>query len=80
MTVRSYGERTAIVSGRTADGDKIVLAGVHTVYAGEHVTPVKPLFAGTMGEQRHGSAAQPPLQSVELDAGAPGAGDFHRWC
>jgi membrane fusion protein, multidrug efflux system len=24
----------------------LVLAGVHTVYAGEHVKPVKPLFDG----------------------------------
>lgn len=46
VTVRSYGERTAIVAGGLRDGDNIVLAGVHTVFAGEHVKAVKPLFAG----------------------------------
>jgi membrane fusion protein, multidrug efflux system len=28
------------------DNENIVLAGVHTVYAGQQVTPVKPLFDG----------------------------------
>jgi len=46
VTVRSYGERTAIVANGLRDGDHIVLAGVHTVFAGEHVNAVKPLFAG----------------------------------
>jgi multidrug efflux system membrane fusion protein len=45
VTVRSYAERSAIVNGDLTDGDSLVLAGVHTVYAGQHVTPVKPLFA-----------------------------------
>jgi hypothetical protein len=43
--VRGYGERTAYVDRGLSEGDSIVAAGVHTVYAGEHVTPVKPLFA-----------------------------------
>jgi RND family efflux transporter MFP subunit len=46
VAVRSYGERTAIVADGLRDGDNIVLAGVHTVFAGERVKPVKPLFAG----------------------------------
>ena len=46
VTVRSYGERSAVVTQGLRDGDSIVLAGVHTVFAGEHVKPVKPLFAG----------------------------------
>ena len=45
VTVRNYTERTAIVTGGLADGDNLVLAGVHTVFAGQHVSPVKPLFA-----------------------------------
>jgi membrane fusion protein, multidrug efflux system len=45
VTVRSYAERSAIVSGGLTEGESVVLAGVHTVYAGERVTPVKPLFA-----------------------------------
>ncbi|MEP6885582.1 MAG: efflux RND transporter periplasmic adaptor subunit [Gammaproteobacteria bacterium] len=51
VTVRSYGERTAIVAAGLHDGDNVVLAGVHTVFAGERVKPVKPLFAG---EGEHG--------------------------
>ncbi len=46
VTVRSYGERTAIVAEGLRNGDNVVLAGVHTVFAGEHVKAVKPLFAG----------------------------------
>jgi membrane fusion protein, multidrug efflux system len=54
VNVRGYGERTAYVDRGLRDGDSIVAAGVHTVYAGEHVTPVKPLFAAddTRGETR----------------------------
>jgi RND family efflux transporter MFP subunit len=54
VNVRGYGERTAYVDRGLRDGDSIVAAGVHTVYAGEHVTPVKPLFASddTHGEAR----------------------------
>jgi multidrug efflux system membrane fusion protein len=52
VNVLGYGERTAYVDGGLGDGDSIVAAGVHAVYAGEHVTPVKPLFAAddTRGE------------------------------
>ncbi len=52
VAVRSYGERTAIVADGLRDGDNIVLAGVHTVFAGEHVKPVKPLFAGDSDGRR----------------------------
>jgi membrane fusion protein, multidrug efflux system len=54
VNVRGYGERTAYIDRGLRDGDSIVAAGVHTVYAGEHVTPVKPLFAAddTRGETR----------------------------
>ena len=45
VSVRTYTERTAIVTGGLADGDRLVLAGVHTVFAGQHVSAVKPLFA-----------------------------------
>jgi RND family efflux transporter MFP subunit len=46
VTVISYGERSAIVTAGLREGDTVVLAGVHTVYAGQHVKPVKPLFEG----------------------------------
>jgi len=46
VTVRSYSEHSTIVGGGLKDGDVVVLAGVHTVYAGQHVTPVRPLFDG----------------------------------
>jgi len=34
------------ISGGLMDGETVVLAGVHTVYAGERVSPVRPLFDG----------------------------------
>jgi len=46
VTVRSYSDHSTVVGGGLKDGDVVVLAGVHTVYAGEHVTPVRPLFDG----------------------------------
>jgi membrane fusion protein, multidrug efflux system len=46
VTVSSYGERSTLISEGLKDGDNVVLAGVHTVYAGQHVKPVKPLFDG----------------------------------
>ncbi len=46
VTVASYSERGALVSEGLKDGDEVVLAGVHTVYAGERVKQVKPLFDG----------------------------------
>ncbi len=45
VTVLRYTERSVIVSGGLKEGDTVVVAGVHTVFEGEHVTPVKPLFA-----------------------------------
>lgn len=52
VSVLGYGERTAYVDRGLREGDSIVAAGVHTVYAGERVMPVKPLFAAddTRGE------------------------------
>jgi multidrug efflux system membrane fusion protein len=46
VTVGSYGERSSIVTGGLKDGETVVLAGVHTVYAGQHVQQTKPLFDG----------------------------------
>jgi RND family efflux transporter MFP subunit len=45
VTVRTYTERTAVVTSGLAEGDSLVLAGVHTVFAGQRVSAVKPLFA-----------------------------------
>jgi RND family efflux transporter MFP subunit len=45
VKVESYGERSVQVSEGLAQGDNLVVAGVHTVFAGEPVTPIKPLFA-----------------------------------
>lgn len=44
VTVQSYSDHSTIITDGLRDGDIVVLAGVHTVYAGQHVTPVKPLF------------------------------------
>jgi multidrug efflux system membrane fusion protein len=46
VTVDRYTERSAAVSSGLKDGDQVVLAGVHTVYAGELVKSIKPLFDG----------------------------------
>lgn len=46
VTIESYGERWVVVTHGLNDGDKVVVAGVHTVYEGERVKVVKPLFEG----------------------------------
>jgi membrane fusion protein, multidrug efflux system len=45
VTVSAYTERTAVVTSGLVEGDSLVLAGVHTVFAGQRVNAVKPLFA-----------------------------------
>jgi RND family efflux transporter MFP subunit len=44
VTVRVYSDHTTVIAGGLKEGETVVLAGVHTVYAGERVTPVRPLF------------------------------------
>ncbi len=44
MTISRYAERSATVGSGLAEGETVVLAGVHTVYEGERVVAVKPLF------------------------------------
>jgi membrane fusion protein, multidrug efflux system len=39
VTVASYRDRLVILTGGVRDGERIVAAGVHTVFAGERVTP-----------------------------------------
>ena len=44
VTVGSYAESAVLISGGLKESENIVLAGVHTVYAGQQVKPIKPLF------------------------------------
>nr|WP_269501730.1 efflux RND transporter periplasmic adaptor subunit [Burkholderia sp. IMCC1007] len=43
VTVTNYGERTVEVAAGLHDGERVVVQGVHTVSAGEHVQVVAPL-------------------------------------
>jgi hypothetical protein len=40
VTVQTYRDRSVILSGGLRDGERIVAAGVHTVFVGERVTPL----------------------------------------
>lgn len=44
VTVSVYTDHSTVVTQGLEDGDTVVLAGVHTVYAGERVAAVRPLF------------------------------------
>jgi membrane fusion protein, multidrug efflux system len=46
VKVSTYTDHATVVTAGLNDGDVVVLAGVHTVYAGQHVRPVRPLFDG----------------------------------
>jgi membrane fusion protein, multidrug efflux system len=45
VKVTSYAERSILVNEGLVEGDNLVVAGVHTVYAGERVKPIAALFA-----------------------------------
>jgi RND family efflux transporter MFP subunit len=47
VTASRYGAATATVTSGLQDGDQVVQAGVHTVFAGESVHAVPPLFTST---------------------------------
>ena len=44
VAVSVYTDHSTLVTKGLEDGDTVVLAGVHTVYAGEHVMAERPLF------------------------------------
>ena len=44
VTVNVYTDHSTVVTKGLEEGDTVVLAGVHTVYAGEHVMAERPLF------------------------------------
>jgi multidrug efflux system membrane fusion protein len=60
VTVRSYNERSLAISAGLKDGDVVLQAGVHTVYAGEHVKVVEPLFYGTTERPAAGNTRGTP--------------------
>ena len=45
ITVLRYGERDVLVNGGLRAGERVVMQGVHTVWAGEKVEPVSPPHA-----------------------------------
>jgi len=68
VTVQSYRERSVILSGGLRDGERIVAAGVHTVFAGERVTP----FANTFDADEPAAAAAGALsRTAQLAAQTP---------
>jgi multidrug efflux system membrane fusion protein len=72
VKVSSYTDHTSVVTAGLKDGDVVVLAGVHTVYAGQHVRPVRPLFDGDGDIE--GPAPAGPATPAPATAGAPTAG------
>jgi RND family efflux transporter MFP subunit len=63
VTVRSYSDHSSIVTDGLEEGDTVVLAGVHTVYAGERVTPAHPLFDDEGEVAGPAPAGSPALRS-----------------
>jgi multidrug efflux system membrane fusion protein len=57
VTTSRYDDRTATVIDGLRDGEQVVLAGVHTVYAGEPVHPVAPLFTPVEQSEGHDGTA-----------------------
>jgi hypothetical protein len=76
--VRSYSDHSTVITSGLQDGETVVLAGVHTVYAGEHVTPVKPLFddegdiAGPAPASEGGEGGRPSVAAASAAGGGVG--------
>ena len=71
VKVGSYTDHTSVVTAGLNDGDVVVLAGVHTVYAGQHVKPVRPLFDGEGNIDGPASAPAPAqVAAAQQQAGA----------
>jgi multidrug efflux system membrane fusion protein len=68
VTIRRYGAQTATISSGLRDGDTVLLAGVHTVFAGELVHPVAPLYSAT-----DSSTAGPTTEPVADDSARAGS-------
>ena len=70
VTVGSYSERGTLITRGLKDGDNVVLAGVHTVYAGQQVKPVRALFEGEGEGEGEGVAEQAAASTVGNSANA----------
>ena len=70
VTVGSYSERGTLVTRGLKDGDNVVLAGVHTVFAGQRVKQARPLFDGEgEGDVAEQAAASTVGSSANAAAG-----------
>ncbi|HVW68322.1 MAG TPA: efflux RND transporter periplasmic adaptor subunit [Steroidobacteraceae bacterium] len=67
VIVSRYTDHTIVISRGLKDGEMVVLAGVHTVFAGERVTPVRPLF------DESGDVEAPAAAPAGIGNGATGA-------
>jgi len=71
VTVGSYSERGTLITRGLKDGDNVVLAGVHTVYAGQRVKQTRPLFDGE-GEgdvaEQAATINDPTVNGARVDA------------
>jgi multidrug efflux system membrane fusion protein len=67
VTVGSYAESAVLITGGLKENENIVLAGVHTVYAGQRVKPIKPLFDDESGTARTGERTRTEERSHALE-------------
>ena len=72
VSVSVYTDHSTVVTSGLTDGETVVLAGVHTVYAGEHVTAQRPLFddAGDVEGAADGAAASHTSAATASNTGA----------
>jgi RND family efflux transporter MFP subunit len=73
VTVQSYRDRLVLLTGGLRDGERIVAAGVHTVFVGERVTP----FINTFDEDAPAALADGRDASFRAPAPAEGAAASH---
>jgi RND family efflux transporter MFP subunit len=64
VTVRNYSDHSTVITSGLTDGEVVVLAGVHTVFAGQRVTPVRPLFDGEGDIAGPATSADAPVRTA----------------
>ena len=67
VMVQSYRDRSVILTGGLRNGERIVAAGVHTVFVGERVTP----FVQTFDEGTPAAPADVSTRTAQLARGTP---------
>jgi hypothetical protein len=70
VDIQSYGNQTITVTSGLREGELVVLAGAHTVYEGERVHPVPPLYDSESDVEGSSSGSGLPRKEGNSSSGS----------